>query len=143
MTLCYQLFYGTQFALKEIVKQSNFNDITLTLAPAIAMSVLSYLALVICFACFVFASKMKMKLNGWLFISTILVITTLPFELYLILKFDKPFMDAAFWGAADANFYINLIIERFKVLGSFPIIEIFSFIAIAFLFLFRPFRKQA
>jgi hypothetical protein len=142
LTLTFQLFQGTQFELKEIVKRSNFDSIVLTLAPAALISVLSYFALIICYICFIVTAKLKMKINGWLFISTVLVFTTFPFELYLILKYDKPFIESAFWGAADAQYYIQLIIQRFKVLGSFPIIEIFSFLAISFLFLFRPFQKK-
>jgi hypothetical protein len=124
------------------VKQSNFDAISLTLAPAIAISVLSYFAMVICFLVFVVTCKLKLKLNGWLFIATVLVLTTAPFELYLIFKYDKPFIDTAFWGTGNAQFFIQLIIDRFKVLGSFPIIEIFSFLTIAFLFMFKPFRKR-
>ena len=142
MTLSLQLFHGTHFELKDIVQHSNFDAISLMLAPAIAISVLSYFAMVICFILFVLTSKLNMKMNGWLFISTVLVLTTAPFELYLIFKYDKPFVDTAFWGIGNAQFYIQLIIDRFKVLGSFPIIEIFSFLTIAVLFMFKPFRKK-
>lgn len=142
MILSLQLFHGTHFELKDIVVKSNFDSIAFTLAPAIAISVISYFALVISYLLFVFTSKLKMKLNGWLFISTVLILTTAPFELFLILKYDKPFVDTAFWGTGNAQFYIQLIIDRFSKLGSFPIIEIFSFLAVAFLFMFRPFRKK-
>ncbi len=142
MTLSLQLFHGTHFELKDIVVKSNFDSITLTLAPAIAISFISYFAMIVFYLLFVFTSKLKMKLNGWLFISTVLILTTAPFELFLILKYDKPFVDTAFWGTGNAQFYIQLIIDRFSKLGSFPIIEIFSFLAVAFLFMFRPFRKK-
>jgi hypothetical protein len=142
MTLSLQLFHGTHFELKDFVVKSNFDSIALMLAPAIAISVFSYFAMIALYLLFVFTSKLKMKLNGWLFISTVLVFTTAPFELYLIFKYDKPFMDTAFWGSGSAQFYIQLIIDRFSKLGSFPIIEIFSFLAIAVLFMFRPFRKK-
>jgi hypothetical protein len=142
MTLSLQLFQGTHFELKDIVKRSNFDSIVLSLAPAIAISVVSYCAMVVLFILFVLTSKLKMKLNGWLFISTVLVLTTMPFELYLIFKYDKPFIDTAFLGTGNAQFYIQLIIDRFRVLGSFPIIEIFCFLTVAFLFMFRPFRKK-
>jgi len=143
ITLSLQLFHGTHFELKDIVLKSNFDSIVLTLAPAIAISVISYFSLIVFYLLFVFTSKLKMKLNGWLFISTILILTTAPFELFLIFKYDKPFVDTAFWGSANAQFYLQLIIDRFSKLGSFPIIEIFSFLAVAYLFLFRPFRKKA
>ena len=142
LILTFQLFHGTHFEVKDFVTNSNFGGILFSLAPAIATSIVAFLLLNVSYLGFLATSKLKMKLNGWLFIATVLICTVLPLELYLMIRFDKPFLDTAFYGLADKQYFIQSIIQRFKILGSFPFIEIFAYVAIAFLFLFRPLQKK-
>ena len=91
---------------------------------------------IITFLIFLISSKISLKQNGWLFIITLIVFVTFPFELYLI-TIDYKILTEVYSAGFNANQVLNLYIERFKVLGSFPIIEVLCYFAVIFLILFQ------
>ena len=68
-----------------------------------------------------------------------IIYLTLPFEIYLIVKIDYKLIMAFSSGIDDANLFLSLMIDRFKVLSSFPIILIWCYITIPYFLVFRPF----
>jgi hypothetical protein len=68
---------------------------------------------------------------------------TAPFEIYL-LTIDYKIATSVFYNPDfDSTYILNLTIERFKVLSSFPIIEVFIYFAIIYLFIFQSLKKKS
>ena len=139
LILSYNLFLENDFVLKEFVTQENLRAILLSIAPTIALSSILYLVFITGFTLFLFTSRISLKRNGWLFIIAVIIYLTFPFEIYLIVKIDYKLIMAFSSGIDDANLFLSLMIDRFKILGSFPIILIWCYITIPYFLLFRPF----
>ena len=139
LILSYNLFLENDFVLKEFVTQENLQAILLSIAPTIALNSILYLVFITGFTLFLFTSRISLKRNGWLFIIAAIIYLTLPFEIYLIVKIDYKLIMAFSSGIVDADLFLSLMIDRFKVLGSFPIILIWCYITIPYFLVFRPF----
>lgn len=140
LSLFYQIFQPEEFALKEFVSDQNIAGIFQTLIAAVSINLIFYLVMIIAFVLFLITSKLSLKLNGWLFISTVLIFISLPFELDLML-IDYKLVMMVFNGNFDSKEILNLVVKRFTVLSSFPIVEILSYFAVIYLFLFQPLKS--
>lgn len=138
----YRLFEDTDFILKPIYNETNLNEVLLTLLPAVTTTFVLYLIFILFFILFLFFSKIRFKQNGWFFIITLLVLVTLPFEVYLM-SIDYKIISQIMSESFKSSEIIDLIIERFKVFSSFPVIEIFCYFSIIFLLIFKPLTKIA
>ncbi len=143
LSLAYQLFYGNYFSLKSYVTAQNLPGILTTLNPGIILSGIAYLVFIISFIIFLASSGISLKKNGWLFISMLLIFITMPFELFLMVKFDYKIINAVSSGTFNGTEVLNYYIARFKVLGSFPLIELISYGAVIFFIIFRPFNIKS
>ena len=94
MFLTYQLFDETLTTYKPYVNEQNINGILITLNPSIVSTFILYIIFIAFFILFLLTARLSLKLNGWLFIITILIIITLPFELYLMMIDFKIFMQS-------------------------------------------------
>lgn len=139
LSLFYQIFQPTKFALKEFITNQNLTGIFQTLIAAVSINHIFYLVMIVTFILFIITSKLNLKLNGWLFISTLLILISLPFELYLMLV-DFKLVMMVFNGNFESEEVLKLVIKRFTVLSSFPIVEILSYFAVIYLFLFQPLK---
>ncbi len=139
LSLFYQIFQSTEFALKEFVTDQNLAGIFQALIAAVPINLIFYLVMIIAFILFIITSKLNLKLNGWLFISTVLILISLPFELYLML-IDYKLVMMVFNGNFESEEVLSLVIKRFTVLSSFAIVEILSYFAVLYLFLFQPLK---
>jgi len=138
----YNLFLENDFVLKEFVTQGNLKVILLSIAPTIILSFVLYVVYIIGYTIFLFSSSISLKKNGWLFIISAIIYITFPFEIYLMVMIDYKLIMAFSAGINDANSFLSLMIDRFKVLGSFPIILIWCYITIPYFILFRPFTMS-
>ena len=140
LVISYQLFEGPELQLLSFINKENLNVILFLIRSIIVLTVITYFAFIINYTIFILTSRIKLKYFGWLFIVTILIYITFPFELYLILN-DINFIQLT--GAINFNndIVFELFIERFSLLGSFPIIELFCYFAIIFLLIFKPLEK--
>lgn len=139
LIVSYNLFLENDFILKEFVTQENLQAVLLSLAPTITLSSVLYLVFITGFTGFLFTARISFKKNGWLFIIAVIIYLTLPFEIFLMVKIDYKLIMALSSGIDDANSFLSLMIDRIKVLGSFPIILIWCYITIPYFLLFRPF----
>lgn len=137
LSLFYQLFQATELTLKEFVTGQNISGIFQTLIAAISINLIFYLLMIASFIIFVLTAKLSLKQNGWLFISVVLILITAPFELYLML-IDYNIVSQIFSGNFDPKLILTLVVKRFTILSSFPIVEILSYFAVIYLFLFQP-----
>jgi hypothetical protein len=90
---------------------------------------------------FALTSKINLRNNGWYFISIVLFVCTIPFEIYL-LTFDREIITRVFYSEFTNEDVIYLIIKRIESSSSFIVVELLSFFAIVYMFLFKPFIKK-
>jgi hypothetical protein len=143
MLITFQLFEGNQFELKSVFSGDYLRAAFYTINSAITYNLITYPVFLISFFTFFIISKLSLKNNGWLFISLILILITAPFEIYL-LTIDYSIATTVFYNPGfDVTNILGLTIERFRVLSSFPIIEVFIYFAIIYLFIFQPLKKKS
>ena len=136
LALSYQLFQGHEFSLNYYLNSQNLTAVFLTLNVDTILTAISYIVFILSFIIFLASSRLSLKVNGWLLIVSLIILITLPFETYLMTIDYKVFQ--MLQNGFNSMDILNLYIKRFKVLGSFPIIEVLSYFAIIFLVLFKP-----
>ncbi|MEI7812961.1 MAG: hypothetical protein WCJ01_11155 [Ignavibacteria bacterium] len=139
--LMYQIFGPKDLLLKPYVTDQNLGGIFITLNSAVSFTMTFYTSFIVSFAIFILTSKIKLKEEGWLFIIMMIVIITAPFELYLM-SYDYKIAYNVFYNTMLPRDVLALYVRRIKVINSFPLIEIFSYCAIIFLFVFQPLRYK-
>lgn len=143
MIITFQLFEGNQFELRSIFAGDYLHAALYLINPAVTYNLITYPIFLLSLIGFIFISKLSLKENGWLFISLLLILITAPFEIYL-LTIDYKIATSVFYNPDfDSTYILNLTIERFKVLSSFPIIEVFIYFAIIYLFIFQSLKKKS
>jgi len=139
--LSYQLFEAQDLSLKSYVTSGNLAGILITMLPTITTTFVLYICFIFSFMLFIIVSRIKLRNNGWLFIITVIVLITLPFEVYLM-TLDYSMIFQLNNGTYNASDIIGLFVKRIKVLGSFPLIEIFCYLSFYYFLLFRPLTKN-
>jgi hypothetical protein len=129
--------FEENFISKAYINEQNLSDILISLTPALVTPLILYLIFIPSFILFLATSKINLKQKGWLFIITVLVFVTFPFEIYLVSIDYKiiSFLLTENFNPSEVN---KLVIERFTTLSGFPLIELFCYSAMIFLVLFRP-----
>jgi hypothetical protein len=139
--LFYQLFAETDFELKPYVTVEALPAIFITLNSIITFTLITYIIFLISFILFLLTSKINLKKNGWLFIITLVVFITAPFELYLM-TIDYEMATKIFYGSFDSSYILGLVIKRFETFSSFTIIHILSYFAIIYYMVYKPFALK-
>ncbi len=137
LVISYQIFHGTDFTLRDYVNDQNIEGILLSFKPAIISTMILYTIFILTFFSFIITSKLSLKENGWLFIITIIIVITLPFEFYL-LTIDYKMLSMMSIADFNKKEVLGMVIKRFQVFSSFPVIEIFCYAAVVFFVLFQP-----
>lgn len=141
MFIFYQPFTEINFELKDYLKDADLYTVFYTVLPAVTTTVIAYSVFLLSFILFFFLSGIKLRQNGWFFIILMILAVTAPFEIYLM-TIDASIISGLLSGSSASNDILTLVIKRFKVLGSFPIIELLCFMAIFYLVLFQPLKKK-
>ncbi len=141
LTLTYHLFKGNQFQLNDFVNGQNLPGIISAFNAVILLTSILYIIFIVSLIIFLISSKINLKQNGWLFIISAIIFITLPFEVYLMTIDYRTIIQVA-GGVFNANEIINLYVKRFKVLSSFPVVEIICYFAVIFFILFQPFKYK-
>ena len=137
----YRLFEPKELTLRPIFNEQNLHAVLVELNSLIILTVVLYLVFILTYFIFISISKISLKQNGWLFIVTLIIFLTLPFELYLI-NFDYKIITSVMTGNFNSPEIVQLIIKRFRVLSSFPVIELFCYFSIFYFVLFKPLTKK-
>ena len=141
LMITYQMFEATELKLKNYISDNNISSIFQTTYPLVNLTVFSYLVMIVSFTIFIILAKIKLKENGWLFIITMIIYITLPFEIILLLtdfKLFVLFMNEQF----TSELILPLVIERITKLNSFPIILLLSYLSIPYFLIFKPLSKK-
>jgi hypothetical protein len=139
--LSYQLFEAQDLTLKSYITSANLTGILTTMLPPITTTFVLYICFIISFALFITVSHIKLRNNGWLFIIAVIILITLPFEIYLM-TIDYSIIIQLNHGIYNTSDIVDLFVKRIKVLGSFPLIEIFCYLSFYYFLLFRPLTKN-
>ena len=137
----YQLFEPAELNLRTFYSTNNLSSAISLLVPLIISNLITYTCFLLLFLIFILISKINLRRNGWLFIITLIIIITAPFEIYLSL-IDYKIIRLGLANINESNAIIELIKERLTKLSSFSLIEIFSYLSIIFLMLFKPLQKS-
>lgn len=138
----YHMFEPTKPVLKDFITSNNLSAIIQTTFPLVNLTFFSYLILVISFTLFLIFTQLKFKENGWLFIISMIIFLTLPFEAVLLTidyKLIVLFINEQF----ASEEVLKLIIERITLLSSFPIILLLSYFSIPFFLVVKPFTIKS
>ena len=141
LLITYKMFQETEPTLKSFLNSTNLSAVAEVISPIVILTSITYLILIVSFTTFLFTSSFKLKENGWLFIIAAIIYITLPFEAILLIsdyKLILLFLNEQF-GSAKV---IELINYSQYNLGSFPIIQILSYLSIPYLLIFKPFTLQ-
>lgn len=141
LLITYQMFEETEYVLNSYVNSINLPAIIQTTFPLINLTFYSYIIMIISFTLFLIFSKLKLKENGWLLIVSLIIFLTLPFEsllLFIDYKLIVLFLNQQF----NSEKILIYTIERMSNLNSFPIILVFSYLAIPFFLVFKPFNLE-
>jgi hypothetical protein len=141
MVLSYQIFEGTNFSLRSYINDQNIGGILKSFEPVVISTLALYIIFIVAYILFIITSKISLKNNGWLFIITMIILITLPFEIYLSI-IDYKIICLINSVNFNSKEVLDLIIERFKIFGSFPVIELFCYGAIVYFLLFQPLKKK-
>jgi hypothetical protein len=139
LVVFYQLFEEEEFALRPFINDQNLPGIFMILRSAVAMTLILFPLFILSYISFLVSSKINLKQNGWLFIITILIFITLPFEIYLM-TIDYDIIFKINYSSFSTDDVLSLVIERFKVLSSFPIIELICYFIVIYLMIFQPLK---
>lgn len=137
----YNIFKERELVLKEFLNSSNLSAVIEILSPLIYLTLITYVIMILTFTLFLATTDLKLKQNGWLFITTAIIYITLPFETLLIF-IDYNLIDLFLKGIFSSDQIVDLLIKRLNKLSSFPIIMILSYLAIPFLLVFKPFTLK-
>jgi len=137
LSATYTLFESNEVVLKKFVTGPILAGSLNVLAPTILLTFISYLLFIITFSLFLLTSKISLKLNGWLFIISVIVYFTLPFEIVLML-IDWDLIQNLLSSSRVDQLAIGLIIERIESLQGFPLIIIICYLTIPYLLIFKP-----
>ena len=141
MILSYQLFDETISSYRGFINDRNLSGILTALNPAVITTFILFTVFIIFYFLFLFTSGLNLRKNGWLFIITVLVIVTAPFEIYLM-TIDYQIYSGVSSGIYQNSEIISLMMKRLKSLSSFPFIEVLSYCAIIFLAVFKPLTRK-
>jgi len=137
----FQMFEAEDLSLTPFYATQNIIPVFYSFSSIISFNAFSFIIFFICFSLFLLTSKINLRKEGWLFISTLIIYLTSPMEIFLI-TFDLKLLQKIL----SLNFgnyeILTLMKQRMTILGSFPLAEIFAYIFIIFLILFRPFRMK-
>jgi hypothetical protein len=139
--LSYQMFEALDLSLKAYITSANLAGILVTLLPSVTTTFVLYICFIFSFILFIISSRISLRNNGWLFIISLIILITLPFEIYLM-TIDYHIIINLNYGTFNSTEIVDLFVRRIKILGSFPLIEIFCYLSFYYFLLFRPLSKK-
>lgn len=137
----FDLDQNNSLILKSALTEVDLKPVIFELLPVLSISLISYLVFIVFSAAFLFLSKISLKANGWLFISLMIVLICLPFEVFLSLK-DYKIINLIMSNSNNSQEMIEIFKSRITELSSFPIVSIILHYSIFILLVFKPLTKK-
>lgn len=140
--LLFQFFEPETMALKNIFAKSDLFSIFYSFYPVITLNVVCYILFILLFILFVVTSRLNLRNNGWLFISLLVVLLTMPVEIYLIIKYEYNMIIDTNNMSLAVQPAIEMLKQRVAKFGMYSFVSIFSTLSIIFFFIFKPLTKH-
>lgn len=140
--IVYNLFEAKDLTLKSSFQSDAIHIVLVGFLPAFVTPFIAYILMIVFLILCLLSVKVSLKQNGWLFISIILIVVTLPFELYLMI-IDYKVINLLLMGSFNDGLLLGLLRERITSLRGFPIIQLLCYITIVFLLVFKPLSFNA
>ncbi len=141
LMLSYQMFDQTITSKKDYLNEQNLKAVLTTINPAVMTTFVLFIVFLIFYFLFLVTSKLNLRRNGWLFIITVLILVTAPFEIYLM-TIDYSIFTKVNSGLFNNSDVLNLIMKRLTVISSFSLIELLCYCSIIFLAIFKPMTRE-
>lgn len=138
----FELDQSNILVLKSNLTNVDLKPVLFELLPVLSLSLVSYAVFLAFSIMFLLFSKISLKNNGWLFISLMIVIICLPFEIVLSLR-DIKIINMILSNSDNVNEMIEIIKSRITILSSFPIVSLILHYSIFFLFVFKPLTRKS
>jgi hypothetical protein len=140
--ILFQFFEPETMALKNIFAKGDLFNIFYSFYPVVTLNVICYALFLICFIAFVVTSRLNLRNNGWLFISLLVVLITMPVEIYLIIKYELNLIIDTNNMTLAVQPAIELLKQRVARFGMYSFVSIFSTLSIILFFIFKPLTKN-
>lgn len=142
LNLLSQFFDAETMNLKSIYEGSDLSLVMKSLLPSFSVSMISFVVFVLFFIISILVTKIILRNEGWLFITIIILLITVPIEIFLLIKFDLPIINELMQVSIRYDYILSLMKNRIMILGPFPLILLFSYFVIIYLSLFKPLQKN-
>jgi hypothetical protein len=133
--------FGRLFLKPEIPLESVASSV-FQMVPMFSISIISYFIFILFTIIYTVIIRKHLRWKGWLFISIVMVLFCVPFEIYLTL-IDIKILRLAFERMGNSSLFVNLLESRIIDLASFPLISVFLHLICITLFVFKPLNKEA
>ncbi len=141
LMLSYQLFNETITSNKGYLNKQNLDAVLTTINPVIPTTFVLFIVFLVFYFLFLFTSGLNLRKNGWLFIITVLILVTAPFEIYLM-TIDYRIFTNVDYGIFSSGEVLGLIMKRLTILSGFSLIELLCYCTIVFLAVFKPMIRE-
>lgn len=138
--IIFQLFEPKDLALKAYIQGKDLVPVFTTISGIFVFNLMCYPVFLISFALFLITGKINLKKEGWLFIITLMVFITAPFEAFLYVKDIR--LALYLQGNFSGSWALSMVRERMIALSNFPLVEIFTYLGIIVLAVFKPLRMK-
>lgn len=139
--MIFNLFEPKDLALKQTFEIESVSNVLASMLPIFVTPFIAYSVMIVALLLTLMMTKPDFKKNGWLFISTMLILITLPFEIYLML-FDYRIISLLLSNSYSNELILELLRNRITSLSGFPIIELLCYLTIISLIVFKPFASN-
>lgn len=139
--LVYQMFEPRELQLRSFFSVDSLKYVFEIILPILVTNIISYSIFLVLFIIFIATTDLKLKNEGWLFITLLVVLVTGPFEIFLLTK-DYSIISLIYNGSQDYSMILELIRKRITILSSFSLIEIFAYFAVIYLIIAKPLVKK-
>lgn len=137
----YRFFDAETMELLELYNSETLTQVLQTVLPLFVLNIITFSLFLLSYLFFLVISKISLRQEGWLFIITLIIVITAPFEIYL-LKIDYNIIRSIYSLHSDPMVIIELIRDRILTINSFSLIETFSYLGVIVLALFKPLQKK-
>lgn len=138
----YAFFDPGEITLNAIFLNTNLSGMLYLVGVIKNITLFLCLSALLFFIVLLLISKLKFRDNGWLFISTLLMIFIALFELYSFLEYDYELIKILFVDNIESLSNVDLIKNKISSLSSLIPIHFFAIITIFYMFIIKPFTKK-
>ncbi len=138
----FELDQSNTLVLKSFLINLDLKPVIYEFLPVLSISLISYILFLVFSVLFLFSTKINLKQNGWLFISLMIILFCLPFEIYLSIK-DYNIINMILNSSEDTASMIELMKSRITELSSYPIISLILHYSVIIFLVFKPLTKKA